>query len=111
MDALITMFIVLTGENWNYVMATVALAHPDLKLLSIFFFCSAVLIGNFMLLNLFLAILLKFLQDAVADVANAEKLAKTKKQMEEDKLQAILIDQEKDKKFKEKIHGTAATTD
>ena len=26
-DAMITMFIVLTGENWNYVMATVALHH------------------------------------------------------------------------------------
>ena len=28
-DAMITMFIVLTGENWNFVMATVVLAHPD----------------------------------------------------------------------------------
>ena len=28
-DAMITMFIVLTGENWNYVMATVINAHPD----------------------------------------------------------------------------------
>ena len=67
-DAMITMFIVLSGENWNYVMATVAFAHPDKQILAIFFFTSAMLIGNFMLLNLFLAILLKFLQDAVEDL-------------------------------------------
>lgn len=60
-DSLITMFIVLTGENWNYVMSTVALAHPDKQVLAILFFVSAMIIGNFMLLNLFLAILLKFL--------------------------------------------------
>ena len=67
-DALITMFIVLTGENWNYVMSTVALAHPDKHVLAIIFFTSAMLIGNFMLLNLFLAILLKFLEDAVIEL-------------------------------------------
>jgi len=73
-DAMITMFIVLTGENWNYVMATVAFAHPDKQVLSVIFFTSAMLIGNFMLLNLFLAILLKFLQDAVEDLRElAEK--------------------------------------
>ena len=67
-DAMITMFIVLTGENWNYVMATVALAHSGKQVLAVIFFVSAVLIGNFMLLNLFLAILLKYLQDAVEEV-------------------------------------------
>ena len=67
-DAMITMFIVLTGENWNYVMATVALAHEGKQVLAVIFFVSAVLIGNFMLLNLFLAILLKYLQDAVEEV-------------------------------------------
>ena len=60
-DAMITMFIVLTGENWNYVLNTVAFAHPSVAILAIVFFVSAILIGNFMLLNLFLAILLKFL--------------------------------------------------
>ena len=64
-DSMITMFIVLTGENWNYVLNTVAFAHPDMKILAIIFFVSAMLIGNFMLLNLFLAILLKFLEDAL----------------------------------------------
>ena len=66
-DAMITMFIVLTGENWNYVLNTVAFANPGKEVLAIFFFVSAMLIGNFMLLNLFLAILLKFLQDALEE--------------------------------------------
>ena len=75
-DAMITMFIVLTGENWNFVMATVVLNHPDQgsQVLAIFFFVSAVLIGNFMLLNLFLAILLKYLQDAVDEVRANEEM-------------------------------------
>ena len=34
-DAMITMFIVLTGENWNYVMATVALAHEGKQVLAV----------------------------------------------------------------------------
>lgn len=67
-DAMITMFIVLTGENWNYVMSTVAYHHKGQEVLSVIFFVSAILIGNFMLLNLFLAILLKYLQDAVEEV-------------------------------------------
>ena len=69
MDSMITMFIVLSGENWNYVMETVVYVHPDKQILAIVFFVTAVLIGNFMLLNLFLAILLKFLADAVDDVS------------------------------------------
>ena len=84
-DSMITMFIVLTGENWNYVMATVAFAHPELKIVSILFFCSAVLIGNFMLLNLFLAILLKFLQDAIEDVKKAKEEDKKKKELEDNR--------------------------
>ncbi len=72
-DSMITMFVVLTGENWNYVMETVVYAHPDKQILAIVYFISAVLIGNFMLLNLFLAIMLKFLAHAVEDV-NQKKL-------------------------------------
>ena len=64
-DAMITMFIVLTGENWNYAMNTVAFAFPEKRALAIIFFTTGILIGHFMLLNLFLAILLKFLEDAV----------------------------------------------
>ena len=93
-DSMITMFIVLSGENWNYVMSTVALAHPDKQLLAIFFFVSAMIIGNFMLLNLFLAILLKFLQDAVEEineVAKKEKELKKQKMLEAQR-QAVEIE-------------------
>ena len=80
-DALITMFCVLTGENWNEIMSIVVLNHESKQYLAIFFFVTAVLIGNFMLLNLFLAILLKFLQDAVDNAASAESSKLEKKQM------------------------------
>ena len=64
-DAMITMFIVLTGENWNEVMAIVLLSYPEKSFLTIMFFTSSMFIGNFMLLKLFLAILLKFLEDTI----------------------------------------------
>ena len=55
--AIISMFIILTGENWNEIMVQVIdqqknIAYPALLFSFIF------VIGNFMLLNLFLAILL-----------------------------------------------------
>jgi len=74
-DSLVTMFIVLTGENWNEVMEIVIDNYPEFRLLAIGFFVSAILIGNFMLLNLFLAILLKFLQDAVLEQERAKERA------------------------------------
>ena len=74
LDSMITMFIVLTGENWNWVMRTVIHANPDKEIVSIVFFVSAMLIGNTMLLNMFLAIMLKFLEDAVREVRASEKM-------------------------------------
>ena len=73
-DSMITMFVVLTGENWNEVMRTVIHTYPEKELVSIIFFVSAMLIGNTMLLNMFLAIMLKFLEDAVHDVRASEKM-------------------------------------
>ena len=102
-DAMITMFIVLTGENWNYVLNTVALAHPDKSILAVIFFSSAVLIGNFMLLNLFLAILLKFLQDAVNEGLEA-KLEERKKLLA-DKEKAVAISKQKEEEFRKKIYN------
>jgi hypothetical protein len=54
------MYIVLTGENWNQIMVETmgtndAMAGPAI------FFMIIMIIGNYMLLNLFLAILLKFI--------------------------------------------------
>ena len=59
-SSLVTMFIILTGENWNEIMDIVVYNHGTY---AIGFFVSSVLIGNFMLLNLFLAILLKYIEE------------------------------------------------
>ena len=85
-DSMITMFIVLTGENWNWVMYTVINNFPEKASLAVFFFVTAILIGNFMLLNLFLAILLKYLQDVVDEIHAIEEQEKNRKK------QALLED-------------------
>lgn len=59
--ALITMFIILTGENWNEVMILVIDNMRSFTPAYLFIFM--MLLGNFMLLNLFLAILLKSISD------------------------------------------------
>ena len=64
-DSLVTMFIILTGENWNEIMRIVVHAHGHG---AVFFFVSAMVIGNFMLLNLFLAILLKYIEQKEEDL-------------------------------------------
>jgi hypothetical protein len=69
-NSLLVMFILLTGENWNEIMAIVWNAHGSL---AIFFFVSAMIIGNFMLLNLFLAILLKYIEENDDDDMDMEQ--------------------------------------
>ena len=59
--ALITMFIILTGENWNEVMILVISNQETYG--AAYLFISMMLLGNFMLLNLFLAILLKSISE------------------------------------------------
>lgn len=94
-NAMITMFIVLTGENWNHVMAVVANHHDSKQVLAVIFFVSAVLIGNFMLLNLFLAILLKYLQDAVDKVRESKEKEKMAAEYNEARMKASAIDKQK----------------
>ena len=55
--AIITIFIVLTGENWNEVMI-LSISNKK-SFIWAYLFVFMMLLGNFMLLNLFLAILLK----------------------------------------------------
>ena len=55
------MFIILTGENWNEVMILVISNKGSFA--PAYLFTSMMLLGNFMLLNLFLAILLKSISD------------------------------------------------
>ena len=56
LEAFTTIFIVLIGEDWNQVMYAHIRASGHI---GIIFFVSLVIFGNFILLNLFLAILLK----------------------------------------------------
>ena len=80
--ALITMFIVLTGENWNWVMRIVIINKPNDYWTAVGYFVSAMLIGNFMLLNLFLAILLKYLQESVIEEEQLKAKAREEKKKE-----------------------------
>ena len=61
-DSLITIFIVLTGENWNEIMVQV-MSSTESYTPSIYFI-TCTIFGNYMLLNLFLAILLKFITES-----------------------------------------------
>lgn len=55
-DAIITIFIVLTGEQWNKIMYD---SYRYEKYTALAFFLSLIMIGQMILLNLFLAILLE----------------------------------------------------
>ncbi len=55
-NSLSTIFIILTGENWDAVMYNMTRAKGKV---AIFYFVTFVIIGQLVLLNLFLAILLK----------------------------------------------------
>lgn len=58
--SLITVFILITGENWNSILY--GFIEKDGFIASLYF-VSIIIIGNMMLLNLFLAILLNYISD------------------------------------------------
>ena len=68
-DSIVTVFIVLTGENWNEVMNQ-EIYNNDFVYPPCIFFIIILFFGNFMLLNLFLAILLRFITDNDPDAQN-----------------------------------------
>ena len=68
--AIVSMFIILTGENWNEIMVLV-IAQQQSWMPAILF-CIIFVIGNFMLLNLFLAILLKSISNVGENEENEE---------------------------------------
>ena len=71
--AIITIFIVLVGENWNEVMFHTVYA---VGWGAAIYFCCLVVLGNFIILNLFLAILLGNFDEARAIMNNIKKLEK-----------------------------------
>jgi voltage-dependent calcium channel L type alpha-1D len=71
-QSLITIFIVITGENWNAIMVQVIDSNGSIAGPTIFFMAEMI-IGNYMLLNLFLAILLKFISEGDEEEPKEEK--------------------------------------
>ena len=68
--SMVTIFIILTGENWNEIMYIVI---RNYGFGSCIYFVSLIIIGNLMLLNLFLAILLKYISENVSEEEEEEE--------------------------------------
>lgn len=68
--SVVTMFIVITAENWNGLLAPYI--YKDGWGAS-FYFVTMIIFGNLMLLNLFLAILLNFISENLEDEDDAGK--------------------------------------
>ncbi|XP_048859037.1 dihydropyridine-sensitive L-type skeletal muscle calcium channel subunit alpha-1-like isoform X1 [Brienomyrus brachyistius] len=86
-QALITVFQVLTGEDWDAVMYDGIRAHggPDFPgILASIYFVILYIVGNFILLNVFLAI-------AVDNLAEAESLTSAQKEKAEEKKRQKLV--------------------
>eukprot|EP00055_Hartaetosiga_balthica_P010685 m.46411 g.46411 ORF g.46411 m.46411 type:complete len:1783 (-) comp7266_c0_seq1:384-5732(-) len=68
-SALLTIFVVVTGEDWNNTMYNGIASHGGIEKMgwiAVVFFCIVVVVGTFVLLNVFLAIAVKALDDAHA---------------------------------------------
>ena len=79
-NALITVFILLTGENWTEI------AHVTMYTYgyeTCFFFIGAICIGNMMLLNLFLAILLRYISTQIEFEMKEKQMQKETKEIKE----------------------------
>ena len=60
--AVVTIFVVLIGDDWNVFMYRY-MRNSDQPFLATLFFVSLIIVGNLILLNLFIAILLKNFED------------------------------------------------
>ena len=88
LEAFTTIFIVLIGEDWNTVMYDHIRA---MGYVGIIFFVSLVIFGNFILLNLFLAILLKnFEEEEKPEKSSEEKDEESPKKNVFNKLKSAL---------------------
>jgi hypothetical protein len=80
-NAFITSFIMLTTENWNTIMFY-AFSGTTSQSIIVLYFISCIFIGNWMLLNLFLAILLdSFTQVEEEDTLTEEKILNQRQTM------------------------------
>jgi voltage-gated potassium channel Kch len=79
-DSLITVFILITSENWTEISH---LTMNTYGVYAVIYFISAILIGHFMLLNLFLAILLRYISAQIEFENKEKKIQKELKERQE----------------------------
>ena len=96
LNAFITSFIMLTTENWNTIMFY-AFSGPTTQALIAVYFISCIFVGNWMLLNLFLAILL----DAFSKVEEEDMMTPEKKEI----IKATMLEELKVKEGEDFIEG------
>uniref|UniRef100_A0A671G4M9 Voltage-dependent N-type calcium channel subunit alpha-1B n=1 Tax=Rhinolophus ferrumequinum TaxID=59479 RepID=A0A671G4M9_RHIFE len=89
--AILTVFQILTGEDWNAVMYHGIESQGGVRkgMFSSFYFIVLTLFGNYTLLNVFLAI-------AVDNLANAQELTKDEEEMEEAANQKLALQKAKE---------------
>lgn len=91
-QAFVSVFVVVTGENWNQYMAE---ANAVFGPVAIIIFVALVLVGNFVFLNLFLAILLgAFDAEMVAEKAEKDEAAARAKDSEREERDRIYAEDE-----------------
>lgn len=75
MDAFTSIFIVIMGEDWNFVMYTwirSVSGHSMLEFAALIYFMHLIVVGNFILMSLFTALLLRnFEEDISKDIEDA----------------------------------------
>ena len=96
LNAFITSFIMLTTENWNTIMFYAFSGTTSQALIAVYF-VSCIFIGNWMLLNLFLAILL----DAFTKVEEEDMMTPEKKEI----IKATMLEELKVKEGEDFIEG------
>ncbi|XP_057659985.1 voltage-dependent calcium channel type A subunit alpha-1 isoform X22 [Diorhabda carinulata] len=89
--ALLTVFQILTGEDWNEVMynGINALGGPNVAMIYSLYFIVLMLFGNYTLLNVFLAI-------AVDNLANAQELTAAEEEQAEENKEKQALELEKE---------------
>jgi hypothetical protein len=96
LNAFITGFIMLTTENWNQIMFYAFSGATTQPLIAVYF-VSCIFIGNWMLLNLFLAILL----DSFTQVEEEDMMTEEKKE----RIKATMLEELKIKEGEDFIEG------
>ncbi|XP_078597255.1 voltage-dependent L-type calcium channel subunit alpha-1D-like isoform X29 [Branchiostoma floridae x Branchiostoma japonicum] len=108
-QSLLTVFQILTGEDWNEVMYTGIQSYGGVSkigILACFYFIILFICGNFILLNVFLAIAVDNLADADA-LTEAEEAAEAEKEAKkEEELKALSSAEEKPAEGSPKMNHT-----